>query len=83
MFGSLLMGSAGLSINFKSVSWDLPAELAAYSGSESETDIGIGLLGGYEMPLGKTSTGFAQAKYNIISDLNTFAIVLGVWFDMK
>jgi hypothetical protein len=73
----------GLSINFKSISWDLPAQFSQYSGSESETDIGIGLLGGYEMPLGKTTTGFAHAKYNIISDLNTFALVLGVWFDMK
>jgi len=77
----------GLSINFKSVSIDYPPEYAEYLGSssssDSETDIGIGLLGGYEMPLGKTSTGFAHAKYNIISDMNTFAIVLGVWFDMK
>ncbi len=77
----------GLSINFKSVTIDFPPEYVQYFGESSstgsETDIGIGLLGGYEMPLGKTTTGFAHAKYNIISDLNTFAIVLGVWFDMK
>jgi len=74
----------GLSINFTTVSWDIPAELAAYyPDSESKTKIGIGLLGGYEMPLGKTTTGFAQAKYNIISDASTFEINLGVWFDMK
>jgi hypothetical protein len=75
----------GLSINFKSVSWDVPPQYAEFfpSSSDSETDIGIGLLGGYEMPLNKTTTGFAHLKYNIISDLNTFAIVFGVWFDMK
>ena len=75
----------GLSINFKSVSWDVPPEYAQYfpSGSDSETDVGFDLLGGYEMPIGKTTTGFAHLKYNIISDLNTFAVVFGVWFDMK
>ncbi len=75
----------GLSINFKSASWDVPPEYAQYypSGSDSETDIGFDLLGGYEMPIGKTTTGFAHLKYNIISDLNTFAVVFGVWFDMK
>lgn len=71
----------GLSINFQSWSWDVPAGTIEDSGSN--TDIGIGLLGGYEMPIGKTTTGFAQAKYNIISDANTFEINLGVWFDMK
>jgi hypothetical protein len=74
----------GLSINFNSITIDYNVP-GYYSGSTSAsgTDIGIDLLGGYEMPLGKTSTGFAQAKYNIISDLNTFSIILGVWFDMK
>jgi len=77
----------GLSINFKSISIDYPPEIAGFIGSSSssgsETDIGVGLLGGYEMPLNNTTTGFAQLKYNIISDLNTLAIVFGVWFDMK
>lgn len=75
----------GLSINFKSISVDFPPEIAQYVGdtSDSETDIGIGLLAGYEMPIAKTTTGFAHLKYNIISDLNTFAVVFGVWFDMK
>jgi hypothetical protein len=52
-------------------------------GSGSETDVGFDLLGGYEMPINKTTTGFAHLKYNIISDMNTFAVVFGVWFDMK
>jgi hypothetical protein len=74
----------GLSINFKSssVEYDIPG-FGTGSSSDSETDIGFDLLGGYEMPIGKTTTGFAHLKYNIISDLNTFAVVFGVWFDMK
>jgi hypothetical protein len=75
----------GLSINFTSVTIDYPQEYAQFLGggsiSDSGTDIGIGLLGGYEIPLNKTTQGFAQAKYNIISDMNTFAIIVGVWFD--
>ena len=73
----------GLSINFKSasVNYNIPGYIGEYS--DSETDIGFGFLGGYEMPVGKTMTGFAQAKYNIISNFNTFGIILGVWFDMK
>jgi hypothetical protein len=77
----------GLSLNFKSISIDYPSEVAQFLGessaSDSETDVGFGLLGGYEIPFNKSTTGFAHAKYNIISDLNTFAIVFGVWFDMK
>lgn len=76
----------GLSINFKSITVDYPPEVAQFFGesssSDSETDIGLGLLGGYEIPIGK-NTGFVQAKYNIISDLNTFEINLGMWFDMN
>jgi len=74
----------GLSLNFSSISWDYTYNgFPVQGGSGSGTDIGLGLLGGYEIPLGKTGTGFAQAKYNIISDLNTFGIIIGVWFDMK
>jgi len=70
----------GLSLNFKSASWTYQGREL---GSGSETDPGFSLLGGYELPLNKTTTGFAHLKYNIISDLNTFGIVFGVWFDMK
>jgi len=70
----------GLSLNFNSASIEYQGtEL----GSGSGTDVGLGLLGGYEMPINKSTTGFAHLKYNIISDFNTFAIVFGVWFDMK
>jgi hypothetical protein len=77
----------GLSLNFMSFSTDYSAEVAQFLGrsgdSDSRTRVGIELLGGYEMPINKRTTGFAHLKYNIIEDLNTFAIVFGVWFDMK
>jgi opacity protein-like surface antigen len=77
----------GLSLNFKSISIDFPPEVAQFIGtsssSGSETDVGFGLLAGYEMPFNKKTTGFAHLKYNIISDLNTLAVVFGVWFDMS
>jgi len=70
----------GLSLNFNSAS----IKYRGFEvGSGTGTDVGIGLLGGYEMSLNNTTTGFAQLKYNIISDFNTFAIIFGVWFDMK
>ena len=73
----------GLSINFESVSIDynIPG-FGSGSADGSETDVGFGILGGYEMPLGD-NTAFAQAKYNIIADFNTFEINLGMWFDMN
>jgi hypothetical protein len=74
----------GLSLNFKSISFDYNVVgFGSGSASGSETDVGLDLLAGYEIPLSKKNTGFAHLKYNIISDMNTFAIVFGVWFDMK
>jgi hypothetical protein len=74
----------GLSLNFTSITIEYDYQIPGYPSeySDSGTDVGIDLLAGYEIPIG-SSTGFAQAKYNIISDLNTFGIILGIWFDMK
>jgi hypothetical protein len=74
----------GLSLNFKSISIDYNIEgFGTGESSGSETDVGFDLLAGYEIPFSKKNTGFAHLKYNFISDMNTFAIVFGVWFDMK
>jgi len=51
-------------------------------GSESETRIGINLLGGAEMKLGNM-TGFAQFGYNLVSDFNHFQILAGVMFPLN
>ena len=74
---------AGLSINFVSISaeYNIPG-FGTYDGSSSDTKIGLGLLAGYEMPINKY-TGFVKVKYHIISDVNTFAIVIGLHFDVK
>ena len=72
----------GLALNFISVSWEYDMFGTTYDGSESETRFGIAFLAGYELPIGK-NTGFVNAKYNLISDFNTFAINIGMWFDMK
>jgi hypothetical protein len=77
----------GLSINFLSV--DVPGvtvntplgPVTSGGGSDSETKFGIDLLGGYQIPIGK-NTGFVEAKYNIISDFNTFEIGVGLLFDL-
>jgi opacity protein-like surface antigen len=73
----------GLSINIISV--DVPGYsvmgVTYGGGSDSETKIGIDLMGGYQMPIGK-NTGFVEAKYNIISDFNTFEIGVGLLFDL-
>jgi hypothetical protein len=73
----------GLSINFESGSTEFKDFLGnTYTGDWSDTDIGFGFLGGYEMPVGD-NTAFAQGKFNIISNFNTFEINLGMWFDMN
>lgn len=83
----------GLSLNF--INWDYPSVEFTYDpvtgfptgysstkASESKTKVGLNLLGGYEIPVGK-NTGFAEAKYNIIGDFNTFEICVGILFDLN
>lgn len=74
----------GLSLNFLSVSVDLPADYIGFGfeTSSSDTKVGIDFLAGYEMPVGD-NLGFANVKYHLISDVNTFMINVGMWFDMK
>jgi hypothetical protein len=67
----------GLSFNFVSVS----TEILGVSYSDSEFDVGLGLFAGYEMPIDKY-TGFVKGKYNLISDVNTFELVIGLYFDV-
>jgi hypothetical protein len=73
----------GLSFNILSV--DVPV-YNPFTGnvtteSDSESKIGIGLLAGYELPLG-SNLGFIQGKYNIISDLNTLELTVGMYFNL-
>ena len=70
-----LYAGGGLSLNFKS--FDSPN----YISSITDTNIGFSLLTGYNLALGSMD-GVAQARYNLISNLNTFELTFGIIFDM-
>jgi opacity protein-like surface antigen len=74
----------GISLNFVSAEF---ATVNFFTGesiteSSSDTDFGFDILGGYEIPFGD-NTGFIEARYNIISDLNTFEIGVGILFNLE
>ncbi len=73
----------GLSFNMLSIEFPSynPITLESTTDSESDSKIGIGLLAGYELPFG-SSLGFIQGKYNIISDLNTIELTVGMYFNL-
>jgi opacity protein-like surface antigen len=73
----------GLSFNMLSVEFPSynPVTFESTTDSESDSKIGIGLLAGYEMPLG-SNLGFIQGKYNLISDLNTLELTVGIYFNL-
>ena len=79
-----LFFGGGISLNFVSAEF---ASVNFFTGesiteSSSDTEFGFDILGGYEIPLGD-NTGFVQARYNIISNLNTFEIGVGILFDLN
>jgi len=78
----------GLSFNMVSVETTYPSysylgyTVPGGSITADDSKIGFQALGGYLMDVGGMK-GFAEAKYNIISDFNTFQINVGVWFGGK
>ena len=50
------------------------------TGSDSETKLGVHLLGGLEYALSETLGVFTTARYDIVSDINQFKIYGGVRF---
>ena len=76
-------GGLSPSINFVSAKVDIPqfGTFGGGSASVSDTKVGIGFFIGYEMQIEK-NTAFAKAKFDIISDLTTFKIDLGYYFDI-
>ena len=70
----------GLSLNFSSVSWDV--SIPGIPDSGSSTDVGLGILAGYEMPIDKYK-GFVKGKFNIISNANTFELAVGLHFNVN
>ncbi len=79
---------AGIGLNFVGTKVALPSYTflgTTYGGgtaSASDTKIGINLLAGAQMAFGNM-TGFAQAGYTLVSDVNYFQIVAGVMIPMK
>jgi len=69
----------GINLNF--FGFDV-VDFFGNTSDESETRVGLALLGGYQKPLGKM-TGFAEARYNIIADFNTFELVAGLLFEIR
>ena len=86
MFPSVhgLYAGGGLSINLLSV--DYPVYVynsdEVKTESDSETELGIGFLGGYEMMVGKMK-GFGELKFNMIDELDTLELLIGIHFDMR
>lgn len=79
-----LYGGGGISLNFLSIEYPSFSYYGyeAETESNSETEFGFGILAGYEMQLGGLK-GFVEGKYNLISNLNTIELVLGVYFNMS
>lgn len=75
-----LYAGGGLSLNI--LSFETP-NFFGMDGttSTSDTEIGIGLKGGYMMEVGDM-LGFAEAKYNIVSNFNTLDLAVGIYFDL-
>ena len=77
-----LYGEAGVSINFLSV--DFPGVtvfgISSGGGSDTSTEFGLVLAGGYQIPLGGM-TGVLELEYNIM-DLSALEVSFGILFDM-
>ena len=75
-----LYAGGGLSLNI--LSFETPNFFGTSgTASTSDTEIGIGLKGGYMMEVGDM-LGFAEAKYNIVSNFNTLDLAVGIYFDL-
>jgi len=71
----------GLGINFVSTTAVVSYFGYSASATASDTKFGINLLAGAQMPIG-TMTGFAQANYNLVTDVSHFQIMVGVMVPM-
>jgi len=76
-----LYAGGGISINI--LTTDIPSfSVWGYSTedySDTSTNFGIAVLSGYEMEIAGFKA-YGEAKYNLISDFNTFEILIGVYF---
>lgn len=79
-----LFVGGGLSLNFLSVESGFinPFTGQSTTSSASDTEIGFNVLSGYEFAVSNFAA-MAFAKYQIISNLNTLQIGIGITFDMS
>ena len=76
-----LYAGGGISVNI--ITTDFPSfSVWGYSTedySDTSTNFGIDVLTGYEMEIAGLKA-YGEARYNLISDLNTFEFLIGVYF---
>ena len=79
-----LYGGGGISLNFVSAETGIVSPFTGQSttASGSSTEFGFDILGGYQLPVGD-HTGFAEVKYDLVSNLNAFRISVGMLFDLN
>jgi len=69
----------GLFLNF--IASERYNNLASSVSSRTDSKIGMGFLAGYHLDL-SSMPGVVQARYNVISGLNTIELSLGIAFDL-
>ncbi len=72
----------GLALNFGRVSWKYSTEEGKVSDSDTDTDIGIHLLGGGAMDISPQWKGFAELKY-AVDGADYFGIYVGAIYKLK
>ncbi len=78
----------GLGMHFLHSSVEVPpmdfggGTIPGYTVSDSETRLGLDLGGGFEMPVNPSSDFVAEAWYGIVSDVNQFAVKIGMAWHM-
>lgn len=75
----------GLGFHRGAVSWEYtdPWSGKKYEEDNSETDIAIVLVGGAKKQVSDNMDGFAELRYSIAGDFDTFGIYVGVIYNLK
>jgi len=82
-----LYGGAGLAINmvkseYPSVKYDDNWNYRVVTESDTDSEFGISFLAGYKLEVSGKPL-FVEGRYDVISNLNTLGLKVGMFFDMK